>query len=108
MWLNPPYHRVLQPLFITKLIEEINAGRVVAAIVLTNNSTDTEWFRVAVRACASVCFTDERIKFTVPIGEPVKPTQGQSLFYFGTDVEGFEAVFCTIGYCMRLSREYAP
>ena len=44
VFLNPPYHRDLAPKFIDKLIAEINAGRVTAAIMLTNNCTDTEWF----------------------------------------------------------------
>lgn len=106
IWLNPPYHRELAPKFINKLIEEYTAGRTTAAILLTNNCTDTEWFDVAIRAAASVCFTNGRIKFTTPNGDEVLPTQGQAFLYFGDDAQRFEDVFCIIGFCVRPSRHY--
>lgn len=106
VFLNPPYHRELAPKFIAKLVEEYEAGRTTAAIVLTNNCTDTEWFLVAAHACASICFTNGRIKFTEPSGKEVLPTQGQAFFYFGDDVDSFESEFCGIGFCARLSRQY--
>ena len=101
VWLNPPYHRELAPLFIDKLIGEITARHVSAAIVLTNNSTDTEWFAQAEAACAAMCFTKGRIKFTEPNGKEVLPTQGQTFFYFGNDVPGFASVFCRFGFGVR-------
>jgi phage N-6-adenine-methyltransferase len=107
VWLNPPYHRDLAPAFISKLVEEIDAGHVTAAVMLTNNSTDTDWFDTALRACASVCFTHGRIAFTTPpIGAEVDPTQGQAFFYYGDDPTRFEDVFCVIGSCVRPSRQY--
>jgi hypothetical protein len=84
-FLNPPYHYDLCPKFIDKLIRELDAGRVTAAILLVNNSTDTDWFDVALRACVSVCFTHGRIHFNVPKGEPLMPTQGQAFLYYGDD-----------------------
>lgn len=107
VWLNPPYHRELAPKFISKLVDEFTAGRVKAAILLTNNSTDTDWFITAISACAGICFTHGRINFHVPSGPDVLPTQGQAFFYFGDNVQRFEDVFCVIGPCMRPSREYA-
>jgi ParB family chromosome partitioning protein len=107
VFLNPPYHRDLAPKFINKLIEELRNGHVVAAIVLTNNCSDTDWFNIAIADSAGLCFTHGRIKFTVPgKAEPVLPTQGQTFFYFGDDVQRFEDVFCVIGACVRLSRAY--
>jgi len=106
VFLNPPYHRDLAPKFVDKLVAELAAGRVIAAILLTNNCTDTDWFDVAVRACAGLCFTHGRIKFHVPKCEDVLPTQGQSFFYFGQDVQHFEDVFCVIGFCAQPSRMY--
>lgn len=97
VWLNPPYHRELAPAFIDKLVQEFDAERVSAAIVLTNNCTDTEWFSVAASACTAICFTRGRIKFTVPTGPPVLPTQGQAFFYLGNDVERFAECFCAFG-----------
>lgn len=100
IWLNPPYHRELAPLFIDKLLAELSEARVSAAIVLTNNSTDTAWFRAAASACAALCFTTGRIRFEVPNGEPVMPTQGQAFFYFGAEPEVFADVFGAIGFCV--------
>jgi DNA N-6-adenine-methyltransferase (Dam) len=99
VFLNPPYHRELMPLFIEKLITEFEAGRISAAIVLTNNCTDTEWFLAAEAACNAICFTNGRIKFTQGDGVmEVLPTQGQAFFYFGPDVAAFDETFETIGF----------
>jgi phage N-6-adenine-methyltransferase len=104
VFLNPPYHRELAPKFIDKLIEEIEARRVKAAIVLTNNSTDTDWFSNAVTIAKSICFTKGRIHFYVPRGPDVMPTQGQTFFYYGSAIEKFERVFSEIGWCAKPTR----
>jgi len=101
VWLNPPYHRELAPLFIDKLIEERINGHVSAAVVLTNNSTDTVWFEKAVRHCSAICFTRGRIRFEVPNAGPVLPTQGQAFFYFGNDRTIFTDVFDAVGFCVE-------
>ena len=98
IWLNPPYHRELAPKFIDKLVAERAGGRVEAAVLLTNNCTDTEWFARAAAACDAICFTNGRIKFTTPSGEEVLPTQGQAFFYFGTDIAAFEREFRRFGF----------
>jgi ParB family chromosome partitioning protein len=101
VWLNPPYHRELAPRFIHKLIFEFEDLHVDAAIVLTNNSTDTVWFAEAANVCQAICFTTGRIHFDVPNGEPVMPTQGQAFFYFGPDRDRFVDVFKDIGLCVE-------
>jgi hypothetical protein len=116
IFLNPPYHRELMPAFIDKLIVEIGAGRVTEAILLTNNSTDTEWFSVALRLCDQVCFTHGRINFLDQYGNAVLPTQGQAFFYYGANLDKFLSVFNTmegfdgwVGLCLgRPSRPYQP
>jgi phage N-6-adenine-methyltransferase len=97
IWLNPPYHRALLPTFVDKLLGEIEAGRVIAAIMLTNNGTDAEWFTKAQAACDAICFTHGRIQFDGhgPVGPP---PQGQAFFYFGDDVTTFRTVFSEIGF----------
>jgi hypothetical protein len=112
IFLNPPYHRELMPQFIDKLIVELDAGHTQAAILLTNNCSDTRWFQRAAKLCEAVCFTHGRIHFTQPNGIEVLPTQGQAFFYFGTDgVQRFKMIFgppkkqdeekTGIGVCMR-------
>jgi hypothetical protein len=98
IWLNPPYHRELGPLFIAKLVGEYEAGRVTAAIVLTNNCTDTEWCARIGPACTAICFPTGRIRFTTDKGKEVLPTQGQTFFYFGDDPQRFREVFRKIGW----------
>jgi DNA N-6-adenine-methyltransferase (Dam) len=98
VWLNPPYHRKLLPSFVRKLIAERAAGRVAAAIMLTNNCTDTEWFEDAAGPTQSICFSHGRIRFKRRHGQEVAPTQGQAFFYFGPDVARFVRVFQVFGF----------
>jgi hypothetical protein len=100
VFLNAPYTPKLLPAFIRKLIAEIKAGRVSAAILLTNNCTDTAWFRTALSAAQAICFTHGRIQFITPRkGKTVgTPLYAQCFFYYGDDVEGFAKVFRQIGW----------
>ena len=82
VWLNPPYSRQLIRKFIAKLCNERTAGRVTAAIMLTHNYTDTEWFHQAVGAADAICFTRGRVKFFGPDGRIAEPMQGQAFFLF--------------------------
>jgi ParB family transcriptional regulator, chromosome partitioning protein len=120
VFLNPPYSYDLIPAFVDKLVEEINADHITAAIMLTNNSTDTEWFQAAYAVCNAICFTSHvaeggrgRIHFTLPEGVVMgQPTQGQCFMYFGDDVEKFGRVFADIGlmfvpYRQPLARDAA-
>jgi phage N-6-adenine-methyltransferase len=95
LWVNPPYSRVAE--FVTKLVSEIEAGRVTAAILLVHNSSDTSWFHKAAGAAAAICFTRGRIKFEQENGPADSPPQGQAFFYFGKDVAAFREVFNAIG-----------
>ena len=108
VWLNAPFSRGLVTDFVNKLLDEIDAGRVTAAVMLTNNCTDTGWFDAAMRVATSICFTHGRIEFDVPTGRPANAVpQGQSFFYFGNDPSKFEETFCEFGGCWRPSRLYA-
>lgn len=99
VWINPPYSRDLMSKFIDKLVDEYTAGRTQSAIVLTNNSTDTTWFRAAQEACSAICFTDGRIGFYNAADDEISsPTQGQAFFYFGPDPERFADVFAAVGF----------
>jgi phage N-6-adenine-methyltransferase len=97
VWLNPPYSREKIKPFIDKMVAEIEATRVTAAIVLTHSYTDNEWFQKIFLVTQALCFTKGRIAFTDPDGDPCRPTQGQIFFYRGPDVETFETVFSAFG-----------
>jgi hypothetical protein len=60
VWLNPPYSRPLIAQFVHKLCEEFCAGRVSAAVMATNNFSDTIWFHKAARVASTICFTRGR------------------------------------------------
>jgi phage N-6-adenine-methyltransferase len=98
VWLNPPYSRNLIGEFIAKLVADHQSGNISSAIMLTNNSADTEWFQTAARAATAICFTAGRIHFTGPDATYNAPTQGQTFFYFGRDPIKFAAVFNEIGF----------
>jgi hypothetical protein len=113
VFLNPPYHRELCPAFIDKLLEEIRLSHVTAAILLTNNCTDTDWFNVAISVCDIFCFTHGRIRFIDDRANEVLPTQGQTFFYYGKDVEKFDKLFNEewggiVGWCGFISSRKTP
>ena len=97
IYLNPPYHRDLLPDFIKKLHAEIDAGRTKQAILLINNTTDTEAGQSVLKKCDAMCFTAGRIKFWRPGGQTVLPTQGQMFAYYGSHTKRFVDVFSAIG-----------
>jgi hypothetical protein len=68
-----------------------------AAIMLTNNFTDTAWFHRAEALAKPICFTGGRVAF-VSGDNIANPTQGQAFFYFGDDGNKFRAVFQTVGF----------
>jgi DNA N-6-adenine-methyltransferase (Dam) len=97
MFLNPPYAQPLIELFITRLVEEFRVGHVSEAILLTNNSTETHWFRTAEAAASRLCFTKKRIPFVDTQGHRVSPTNGNVFFYFGAQEARFREVFQAFG-----------
>ena len=105
VWMNPPYAQPLIGDFCTKLVAEIDAGRVEQACVLVNNATDTAWFHDLFSRCAAVCFVRGRIKFIDKQGNASgAPLQGQAVIYFGGLVDEFVDVFSTFGKVLIVPR----
>ena len=98
VFLNPPFSRVGE--FVSKLVKEIGVGRVIAAILLVNNCSDTRWFHEAANAAAAICFTRGRIRFEQEGGPVDEPPQGQAPLYYGKDIATFRKVFSKIGLVM--------
>jgi phage N-6-adenine-methyltransferase len=97
VWMNPPYAKGDIEPFVAKLVAEYLAGNVKAAIMLTNNSADTEWFHKAASHATAICLTRGRIKFADPNSDRAAPLQGQAFFYFGRDVKKFASMYATAG-----------
>jgi hypothetical protein len=96
VWLNPPYSQPLVQQFSEKLVAEYNAGRVLAAVTLTNNATETSWAQSLLTAAAAICFPRGRVVFWAP-GRSAAPLQGQMLCYLGSDPGLFAAHFRLFG-----------
>jgi phage N-6-adenine-methyltransferase len=100
VWLNPPYSSGLVEPFMAKLCQHVEAGEVTAAVTLTNNCTETKWFRPAAALARAACFPDGRVKFLNEKGQPTgAPLQGQACLYFGPDVQAFLDCFGAFGLC---------
>jgi phage N-6-adenine-methyltransferase len=97
VWMNPPYAKGDIEPFVAKLVAEYLAGNVKSAIMLTNNSADTEWFHKAASHATAICLTRGRIKFEDPNSDRAAPLQGQAFFYFGRDVKKFASMYATAG-----------
>jgi len=97
VWMNPPYTARLIDRFVFKLLEHHATGDVPAAIVLTNNSTDTGWWQALADRSTAVCHLRGRRWFYSPDGETGSPLQGQTLCYLGDDPAGFEISFSEFG-----------
>jgi phage N-6-adenine-methyltransferase len=101
VFLNPPYAQPLIKQFSDKLCESIDNNHITEVIVLVNNATETNWFQNMARRVSAICFTDKRIKFLDPCGNPGAPLQGQAILYWGHDIEQFRLTFHPFGFVMR-------
>lgn len=96
VWLNPPYAQPLISQFIDRLIANMNTFD--QCCMLVNNATDTKWFQLLLAHCDLICFVKGRIKFIDKHGKPSgSPLQGQAIFYFGDNKEGFLTEFSCYG-----------
>lgn len=102
IWLNPPYSQPAIAQFAEKMVEEWQAQRADAAIVLTHNYTDTAWFQKLASHATAICFTRGRVRFVSADGEVASPTQGQAFFYFGSDLARFIEEFREIGFVVEV------
>jgi phage N-6-adenine-methyltransferase len=102
VFLNSPYSKPLITQFVAKLIQELQAGRVTAAIVLVNNSTDALWFHKLLGSARAVCLTLGRLQFWKPSGVGRAAPQGQAIFYFGNEPDRFIEQFARVGFVLPL------
>ena len=99
VWLNPPYNMPLIEQFIDRAISEYKAGNITCAIVLTNNSTDTEWFHKLIQY--PFCLTRGRIQFWND-DQTLATRQGQALFYLGNNPDLFVSTFSAFGAVLKI------
>jgi ParB family chromosome partitioning protein len=103
VWLNPPYAAGLVEKFVAKLCGHLESGDVSAAVLLTNNATETKWFQGAIGRASALCFKEGRIKFLDEEGEEANtPLQGQVFVYFGGEPQRFCGAFKEFGACLEI------
>jgi len=97
VFLNPPYCMPEIEQFLNKLLAEYAKGNVKQAIVLTNNSTDTNWWQ-GLAVATGICFPSHRIQFIAEDGKTKSsPLRGQTFFHLGKSHDTFHKVFGDIG-----------
>ena len=99
VWMNPPYSKGLIDQFVDKIIY---SGGVTAAIVLTDNKTDTKWFLELARWSSAMIFTVGRVNF-LHGGKLEKGNhrRGQAIFYLGDEPQKFLAEFQKFGWTAK-------
>jgi hypothetical protein len=102
VWLNPPYGRGESSAkhFIGRLIEELAAGNVTAAItVLNDGSCTSQWFKPVWATAESHCVHIGRINFLQPPGTETgsSPNKGSIFSYWGPEPGQFASEFAHWG-----------
>ena len=101
VFMNPPYGRGVLQQAVNEFVAELDRQNF-AAVVLTNNATETKWFEQLASVCDSLCFTNHRIAFTSVDNKQVSGnTRGQTFLYYGTKPRRFARVFGQFGNCWR-------
>jgi ParB family chromosome partitioning protein len=101
VWLNPPYWIGVIDQFVTKLVGHYEDGDVPEAVVLTNNSSETQWYHDLLKACCAICIVEGRIRFLTAKGHADRPLQGQTIFYLGANAAAFSREFRRFGVIMK-------
>ena len=100
VFLNPPYGMPFIRDFTDKLIDELPS--IDAAILLTNDQTDTLWWQKSAANASLICLPQGRLHFTTPDGKETSPTNGQTFFYFGASENQFRKVFSGSGLIVKV------
>jgi len=102
VFLNPPYGvtadgRARQDIWITKLLDEVEAGRTKQACLLIRAATETHWF--AKLWPFPICFIRGRVHFIPgPGAKALKPTINSALVGVGVDPDAFVEAFSEFGH----------
>lgn len=100
VFLNPPYKMPLVEQFCFRLCDNLGPKAISQAVLLTNDNTDTKWWQRAASAASVICFHAGRISFYNDAGEWSSPTNGQTIFYFGSRAATFCRAFSEFGLCL--------
>ena len=96
IWLNHPFSREGNPLWINKLISEISFGHATEACCITYAATSEKWFKPLLMR--PQCFLCPRTNYFLPDGTKKKGvTKGSVITYFGGNLNKFINEFQKFG-----------
>lgn len=96
VWMNHPFSRVNNPLWIAKLESEFESRRVTQACCITFAATSEKWFQPLLRR--PQCFLCPRTDYFLPNGEKLRGvTKGSVVTYYGKNVATFAREFEKLG-----------
>jgi DNA N-6-adenine-methyltransferase (Dam) len=106
LWLNHPFAKATNRLWINKLVSEYSLGNFEQACAICFASTSEVWFQPLYDF--PICFISPRVNYIDADGKPVAGvTKGSCVTYLGTNVHRFIEVFSEFGrvmmptYCKR-------
>jgi len=106
VWMNPPFAQPLIRQFAEAVAIKYADGEIKQAVVLVNNATETEWFRVMAAQTQAMCFPKGRIRFIDKAGNPSgAPLQGQAVLYMGNAKARFLKAFAGFGLLVEVCHE---
>lgn len=95
-WLNHPFSREGNPLWINKLIREHEIGNVKQACCITFAATSEKWFQPLLKYPQS--FLSPRTNYFLPNGQKLTGvTKGSVVTYLGDSVKAFRENFHKLG-----------
>jgi len=96
VWMNHPFSRFNNSLFVDKLVREYKKGNVMEGLCITYASTSEAWFRPLLEY--PQCYIHGRTNYVLPNGEVKKGvTKGSVISYFGSNTVRFTNIFNKIG-----------
>ena len=99
VWMNHPFGRDFNRPWVSKLVEEYQAGRVDQACCITFASTSEAWFQPLFSF--PLCFLSPRTNYRLPDGSILRGvTKGSVVAYLGDLVASFATVFGRLGRIM--------
>jgi len=101
VWLNPPFSPNEIAAFVEKLRAEYASGNTTAAIMLSSNYTDSQWFQDLAGDASAISFPKKRIRFVDKDGIMSSPVNGQAFFYLGKSPAKFIKTFRPLGFAVK-------
>lgn len=99
VWLNHPYSRAGNPLWIKKAIEEYEKGNAKQICMITWASTSEKWFQPLF--AYPMCFLNKRVPFIDPDRNLNGATKSSVVTYMGKNTNRFNDVFSNLGHVVK-------